>query len=103
DQRSLEGDSTGQGGRQACLGARVAGTKRPRRRDRLEPLADGRALLLVEFLGDSDDAGEQEECEAKGEERVADRGHVLDDREGDRDDVGKGSERQEEVSVEFCT
>ena len=44
----------------------------------------------------ADDRREQEEGQPRGQEDVADRGDVLDDRQGDREDVGQRSGVQEE-------
>ena len=73
--------------------ARRAGERR-RAAARIAPAA------LVELLRDADDAGEQEEREAEGQEHVADRGDVPDDRDRDRDDVAERPEMEEEVGVE---
>ena len=54
-------------------------------------------LVLLELRRDPDDSGEQEERQAGGEEQVAERGDVLDDRDRDRDDVAKDERPHEEV------
>ena len=50
--------------------------------------------------GERTDRREQEEREARGQEHVADRGDVLDERDGDRDDVAEGPGVEQEVGVE---
>ena len=54
-------------------------------------------LVLLELRRDADDGCEQEERQAGREEQVAERGDVLDDRDGDRDDVAKDERPHEEV------
>ena len=63
-------------------------------------VADGRELLPRRAPAGRGRRREQEEGEAEGQEDVADRGDVLDDREGDRDDVGERPEVEQEVRVE---
>ena len=100
-ERPLQRDGCGQGRRQAGLGSRVARPSRSCRRARhRQPFPDDRQVGFVELLRAANDRGEQEERETEHEEHVADRSDVLDDREGDRDDVGERPEMEEEVGVE---
>ena len=53
-------------------------------------------VLVARLVGVAQDRREREPGETDGEEEVADRGDVLDDREGDRDDVGERSAVEQE-------
>ena len=59
-----------------------------------------RADFLLELRRHANDGGEQEERQAEGQEGIADRGHVLDDRQRDRDDVAERAQVEQEVGIE---
>ena len=62
-----------------------------------QPGIDDRLFVLFELGRHPDDAREEEERETGGQEEVAERRHVLDDRQRDRDDVAEDQRLQEEV------
>ena len=107
--RLVERRRLGQAGREAGRGADA-----PAQVGRLDPAADqggpGQAagvaargpwrVLRLCLLGRAQNGGEQEEAQAGGQEQVADRGDVADERQRNRDDVADGPGVEEEVRVQ---
>ena len=102
-ERTIEGGAVGHGRRQARLQGACPVEDlgaADRRGQPGEALANGRELLFGQFLRLTDDAREQEEGEAGRQERVPDRGHVLDERQRDRDDVGERAQVEQERGIQ---
>ena len=91
-QRPFQRDGPGQRRRQTRF--------RPRRPGGIRRVADGSPRAAVrEFRGTRTTAANRKR-RVEGQERVTDRGHVLDDRQRDRDEVGERSQVEQEVGIQ---